>query len=249
MEQSINNKDELYQRRLTWEGCYNARDIGGYATLDGHTTRWKTVLRADSPNELTSAGQRLLLAYPVRTIIDLRRTTELRRAPSIFVDGRGVRYLNISLLEDERKAREAQSLQRLYSLTLETCQEPIKQVLQFMATEDIFPCIVHCTIGKDRTGLMIALLLSIANVPMDTIATDYALSEQYLVPLLTAMRARLAEEGQDVSRFEWLMPAHAETMYATLTYLAQRYGSVKDYLLHIGLTQAQLDRLHTILVE
>jgi protein-tyrosine phosphatase len=243
------NQSELHQRRLALESTYNIRDIGGYATLDGRSTRWRTFLRADSFNELPPEGQRLLLAYPVRTIIDLRRTIELRRAPAIFATSQLVRYVNISLLEDEQKIREMQSLQELYQFILETCKEQIKQILQLMATEDVFPCIAHCTVGKDRTGLITALLLSIANVPATTIAEDYALSEQYLAPLFHLRRAEAAKERQDVQGFEWLASALPETMLATLAHLERQYGSVKTYLRVIGLTDAQLENLRGRLVE
>lgn len=248
MEQA-ENQPELHQRRLALEGSYNIRDIGGYATLDGRSTRWRTFLRADSLNELSPESQRLLLAYPVRTIIDLRRTVELRRAPDIFATSQFVRYVNISLLEDEQKVREAQSLQALYQLILTTCQEQIKQILQFMASEDIFPCIVHCTIGKDRTGLITALLLSIANVPASTIAEDYALSARYLAPFFDHLRAKLPLEGFDRHRFVWLTSALPETILATLAYLEQQYGSVKNYLQAVGLTGAQLENLRGRLIE
>ncbi|MBA2287971.1 MAG: tyrosine-protein phosphatase [Ktedonobacteraceae bacterium] len=250
MEQPV-NESELLQRRLALEGCYNVRDIGGYETLDGRTTRWRTLLRADSLNGLSLESQRLLLAYPVRTIIDLRRTAELRRVPAIFATSQAVRYVSISLLEDERKVREVQSLQMLYRLILETCQEPLKQILQLMATEDVFPCAVHCTVGKDRTGLITALLLSIANVPASTIANDYALSEQYLEPLFALLRARAAQDGHghDGESREWLTQARPETMLATLSYLEQQYGSVKEYVQSIGMTREQLERLRSILVE
>ncbi|MBE3558385.1 MAG: tyrosine-protein phosphatase [Ktedonobacteraceae bacterium] len=248
MKQS-ENIPEPHRRSLTLEGCHNVRDIGGYATLDGRTTRWRTVLRADSPNGLSLEGQHLLLAYPVRTIIDLRRTTEVRQDPAIFAASQAVRYVHVSLLEDGRKVREAQSLQKLYRLMLETCQEPIQQIVRLMATEELFPCAIHCTMGKDRTGLIIALLLSIANVPAKTIASDYALSEQYLAPLYPMLRARAAQEGHDVRRLEWLTPAHPETMLATLEYLEQQYGGVKQYLQRIGVASKQLEKLHHILVE
>jgi len=242
-------KNELYQRHLALENSYNIRDIGGYATLDGCSTRWKTLLRADSPNSLTSAEQRQLLDYPVRTIIDLRRNAELQRAPAIFANSQAVRYINISLLEDERKVRGVQTLAALYCQILETCQEQMQQVLQFMASGGIFPCMVHCTIGKDRTGLIIALLLSICNVPASTIVSDYALSEQYVAPFFDLRRAQLAQDGSDIQSLEWLTTALPETMLTTLAYLDERYGSVQAYLRAIGINDMQMEYLRNSLIE
>ncbi|HET8843243.1 MAG TPA: tyrosine-protein phosphatase [Ktedonobacteraceae bacterium] len=248
MEQPVEKSIPL-QRRLELEGSYNIRDIGGYATLDGYSTRWRVLLRGDSLHALPQQSQRLLLAYPVRTIIDLRRSSELLKVPSIFAASSDVRYINVSLLEDQQKVRDAPSLQELYQHILEMCQPEIQQILQLMATADIFPCVVHCAVGKDRTGLIIALLLSIANVPVETIASDYALSAGYLEPFFEILRARAAREAPDAQRSEWLLSALPETMIATLEYVKSRYGSVNDYLLAIGLTSQQLATLRSILVE
>lgn len=248
MEES-GNTSELLCRHVALEGSYNIRDIGGYAALDGRSTRWRTFLRADSLSTLSVESQRLLLEYPVRTIIDLRRTAELRKAPALFADSPTLRYVNISLLEDEQQVRAAQSLQTFYRLILETCQEQIRQIFTFLAAEALFPCLVHCTIGKDRTGLITALLLSLAGVPAHIIAHDYALSERYLAPFFTTFRAQVTHQGNAGETFEWLLSAHPETMLATLAYLEEQYGSVNAYLRAIGMTNEQLERLHSILVE
>lgn len=237
------------QRHLALEKSYNIRDIGGYPTMDGSTTRWRTVLRADSLNHLSPESQSALLDYPIRTIIDLRRSSELRKAPDIFADVRSVRYLNISLLEDERQVRNAGSLLALYRFMLEHCQEQIRRILRLLATEDAFPCLIHCTSGKDRTGLIIALLLSISNVPIHTIANDYALSQSYLAPHFALLRVQLAQDGHDVQRLEWLTPALPETMQATLAYLEEKYGNVQAYLQTLGLTDEHLESLRSSLVE
>lgn len=247
-EQSINAL-EPRQRHLALEGSYNVRDIGGYTTLDGRLTRWNTLLRADNLSSLSAAAQRFLLEYPVQTIIDLRRTAEVNKAPGIFAQSRAVKYINISLLEDEQQVMRAQSLQALYRHILEASQGQIKLIIESMAQKDVFPCVVHCAIGKDRTGLIIALLLSIANVPASTIASDYALSEQYLDPLFKILRSKAELDGIDRQRFEWLTKARQETMLETLAYLEEHYESVRGYLAAIGITNEQIDDLRIILVE
>jgi protein-tyrosine phosphatase len=247
--EDLASASEDAQRLLALEGSYNIRDIGGYATLDGGSTRWGVFLRADSPNRLPPEAQRLLLAYPIRTIIDLRRTVELLRSPAVFRDSSDVRYIHVSLLEDESKVREAPSLEDLYRYVLENSQEQIKQIFELLATEDVFPCAIHCSVGKDRTGLITALLLSVANVPTSTIANDYALSEQYLRPLFTMLRARLEPNGPDGQRLEWMALARPETMLATLAYLEDQYGGVNGYLRKIGVSDEQLARLRSLLTE
>jgi protein-tyrosine phosphatase len=248
MNQSV-NPSEPRQRYIPLEGSYNIRDIGGYATLDGHSTRWGTLLRADSPNNLPLASQRVLLDYPIHTIIDLRRSLELQRSPNIFAQSPSVKYVNISLLEDENKVMQVQSLEALYLLMLDTAQEQIKLVIETMAQEDAFPCLVHCAIGKDRTGLITALVLSLSNVPATTIADDYALSEQYLDPLFKALRPKTEQREEDLERLAWLIRSRKETMLATLSYLEEKYGDVRSYLSTLGISNQQMNAIHSRLVE
>src|SRR5215212_4777488 len=88
-------------RRLYWDACYNVRDLGGYATVDGGHTRWDAFVRADNLSRLTPAGQSALIAYGVRTVIDLRRADELTIDLNPFAPPSGhtcaVTYLNLPL--------------------------------------------------------------------------------------------------------------------------------------------------------
>src|SRR5687767_10529285 len=93
--------DEQQGRQLSWDGCYNVRDLGGYATIDGGVTRWRAFVRADSLYQLTPAGQAALLDYGVRTIVDLRRARELEHYPNPFAQpseaANPPKYLHIPL--------------------------------------------------------------------------------------------------------------------------------------------------------
>ncbi len=240
---------ERDQRYIALEGCYNMRDIGGYPTLDGRTTRWKTLFRSDSLHCLSADDQQVLLDHGVQTIIDLRRAKEAIKAPNILARSSSVTYKNIPLIETVQIARPTQSLLDRYCFLLESCQEQIKLILAMMAEGNIFPCIIHCTAGKDRTGLLIALLLSISNVSPATIANDYALSEPYLTPFFKTFRSLTKPDGYNNQRYAWLTRAPAETMLATLAYLNEQYGGVKEYLTAIGISQQQLTDLCAQLVE
>lgn len=237
------------QRYLALEGSYNIRDIGGYPTQDGHATRWGAIVRADSLSNLPLASQRTLLDYPIHTVIDLRRSSELQASPDVFAQSPHVKYVNISLLEDENKVGQVQSLEELYRLMLETSQEPIKLTIETLAQKDTFPCLLHCTIGKDRTGLIVALLLGLSDVDPTIIADDYALSEQYLDPLFQSYRARAEQSGNNTQRLAWLVRSRHETMLATLAYLEEHYGSVRNYLSSIGITDQQIESIRTQLIE
>ena len=90
-----------WTRLLEWEGCLNARDLGGYETEDGRETRWGTVVRSDCPAALTEAGRAALAGYGVRAIVDLRLPAELAEDPNPFADpgDHGIAYTNVSFID------------------------------------------------------------------------------------------------------------------------------------------------------
>jgi protein-tyrosine phosphatase len=238
-------------RHLALEGAFNVRDVGGYATEDGATTRWRRLLRADSLHRLTPESQRALLAYGLGTIIDLRRPSEVAREPNVFAAAEGVAYRNLPLLLDEddaRAERGSRSPSDLYQFMLDESQRQLGAVMAQLAEAEP-PALVHCMVGKDRTGLVVALALSAAGVPRETIAEDYALSEQPLAPLMAEIRAKLVELGLDVDRFDRLSGAPREAMVETLEYLEAQYGGARRYLRRIGLTDRQVEGLRGLLID
>jgi protein-tyrosine phosphatase len=115
--------------------------------------------------------------------------------------------------------------------------------------ENPAPLVFHCTAGKDRTGLVAALLLGIARVAPVTIAADYALSSRYLTMMLPTFRQHLAIAGYDLDRDGWMLEAQPETMLQTLTYLDQRYGGAEGYAQRIGVAPQYIRELRRRLVE
>jgi protein-tyrosine phosphatase len=239
-------------RHLGLAGTYNLRDTGGYRTLDGRTTRWRTFLRSDSLHRVPPLARTALLTYGVRTVIDLRRSDELSIAPNVFADSPDVVYHHVSLLADTPPDRKVapRLLPDVYRLILEQRQEQLRQTLAALAASGGFPAIVHCTAGKDRTGLIVALLLGLVGVPAATIVADYALSSQYLVgPYLEEARQRAARNGVPWEWFQHQVICPPEFMQTTLQYLDEHQGGIAAYVRRIGLSQEQCERLRQALVE
>jgi protein-tyrosine phosphatase len=237
-------------RHLKLEGTRNVRDTGGYATADGRITRWRTLLRGDSLHRLTSQGQSELVVMGLRTVIDLRHDTELANAPNVFATSDQVYYLHISLLDDIPDAAREQpaTLDDVYMRIVEGSQAQLRAVFAALAGPDALPALVHCAGGKDRTGMVIALLLANAGVPAPVIAADYALSEQYLGPDIVAeMRARIIAAGGNWDRYAPLMGSPSSVMLQILTVIEERHGSVPHYLQSIGVSEATLATLRTAL--
>jgi protein-tyrosine phosphatase len=239
------------ERRLRLDGAHNLRDIGGYATHDGNCTRWRALYRADSLHRLTPADQRQLLDLGVRTVIDLRRIEELNAALNVFVASADVAYFHVSLVPEPpvSGARPVGSLEELNRRILEERQPELAAIFETLATPGRLPAVVHCTAGKDRTGLVIALLLSLVGVPDATIAEDYALTAFHIAPLLAELRAEAARAGHDLERFERMLRCRKETIFDSLAYVRGRHGDVRGYLRAIGLSPRVLGALRSSLVE
>jgi protein-tyrosine phosphatase len=240
-----------HSRHLPLPGTYNVRDIGGYRTRDGHMTRWRTLFRADSLHRLPAQAQTVLLGHGVRTVIDLRRTDELAVAPNVFTAATGVTYRHMSLLPDKRPVMdEPRSLLDMYRYMLDERQEQIRLTLQLLSTPGGLPGLVHCTAGKDRTGVIMALVLALAGVPEETIIADYALSATYLSePFREEVRQRVLADGYAWEKFAPLLGCPPEYMQATLQYLHERYGGIETYVQTIGLSTAEMTTLRTTLVR
>jgi protein-tyrosine phosphatase len=241
--------DELH-RHLPLAGTYNVRDIGGYRTHDGRTTRWRQFFRADSLHRLPPEAQAMLLKHGVRTVIDLRRTDELDTAPNVFATATSVTYYHRSLLPDVRPVPGSpRALVDTYRHMLDERQEQIRTTLQLLLAPGGLPGMVHCTAGKDRTGVITALLLGLLGVPEETIIEDYALSATYLgAPFLAEVRQRAIARGFTWEQYEPLVGSAPEYMQATLQHLHERYGGITAYIRGIGLSEAQIATLRTALV-
>src|SRR4029077_9533718 len=148
-------------------------------------TRWRSLLRADDLAQLSELGLQALADYGVRTILDLRWPEEAVRAPSPVPDRLPqLHYARISLLtytEDEWRLRSRDAAQELWKGgVVEGVRAELRAVLSFIASAPPEPLLFHCVAGKDRTGLIAALLLALADATPEAIAQDDAMSEQNL---------------------------------------------------------------------
>ena len=201
---------------LDWPACRNARDLGGLPTRDGGRIRGGALLRSDHHTGLTPASVEAVRAAGVTRVIDLRWAHELARNPSPFA-GDPI-YLHLPLLMDEI---DYDFPPDSYAPLLD--HNPQRVAAGFRAIAEAPPggVVVHCHSGRDRTGVLVALALSVAGVAPEAIAEDYALTED----------------------------SPAINMLNTLAYAEQRYGGVGPYLLGIGVEQRHLDAVRERLRE
>ena len=235
-------------RSLEFPDLLNARDLGGYPTTDGGYTRWRSLLRADDLAQLSDLGLQALADYGVRTILDLRWPEEAARHPSPVPERLPqLRYARISLLtytEDEWRLRARDAAKELWKcVVLEHVRAELRHVLGFIAAAPPEPLLFHCVAGKDRTGLIAALLLALADATPEAIAYDYTVSsenlrEGYLRRYPDTERERILEA----------LRCPAEGAYNMLAFL-EGVGGVRGYLTQIGLSAAEIARLRARLRE
>jgi protein-tyrosine phosphatase len=241
-------------RQLLWDACYNVRDLGGHPTHHGNRTHWKSFVRADSLHRLRPAGEAALSAYGIRTVIDLRTREETLQAPNPFVERQAQHATNdtaphtlhIPIIEAgntrwQTGATQIESLTDMYQLMLDAFGGQFAAVMRAIAEADSGTIAFYCHAGKDRTGLVSALLLDLAEVPTSTIAEDYATSDQYLEPVYVELRRAVADRPAEAASMSWLLQSQPETMLATLEYLQHEYGGAAAYLLAHGLTPTELE--------
>lgn len=236
-------------RHLPLEGSFNIRDLGGYPTQSGTETRFGRVFRADSLHRLTPESQQSLLEAGVRVVIDLRTASELEAGPNPFSDHPEVKYQHVSLFEPLYLKgnlgggnRADIDLPTLYRLALEHAQEPIKVVLEAIAQAEE-PVLFHCTAGKDRTGIIAAILLALAGVSNEDIIADYAATTYHARPLMDHLRQEAQSKGHNLDQYNKLLQSEPEFMQNMLDHLEEKYGGVEDFLLSIGLDGSVLSKL------
>jgi len=243
---------------LSWDACYNARDLGGLPVTDGGQIRPGALIRSDILSRLTPAGKQALIDYGVKTVIDLRMPDQIAEEPSAFAVGQpqsGEPIYLILPVENPNSPHfatvdNASSRAENYCLMLEHFQPQFAAILRAVADAPEGGVLLHCHAGKDRTGVVIALLLGLAGVSDAAIAADYAASEERLWPLFRRMEADAENDPVKLAAIQRQKPiALPETMQAVLDHLSARYGGVKNYLLAIGVTAEEMAYIRRRLVQ
>ena len=233
--------NETPDRHLRIPGTRNLRDVGGYPAGQGRRTRWRTLYRADSLDRLPPESQSTLLDLGLRQVIDLRWPHELVDAPSVFGRSNRVRYLNVSLWEDNPPAR---GLIETYTRAFDTRAHVLAAIVRSLVEPDGLPAVIGCAAGVDRTGVSIALLLSAVGVPSHVVAADYGLSVDTYASIESA--PELSDDWRAGSVNLDCLP---EYMLEALDHLERRHGGARALLLREGLSKAQLDELTELLTE
>lgn len=249
----------VYERTLSLVGCGNFRDLGGYETRDGRKVRWRRLFRSDSLSWLTAEDISSLASQGISLAagFDLRTAEELDAMHRGVVYDNGTRHHHLPFFptfgEDPERMREVafatgQVAGDRYLALLANAQSCFEGLFNVLADEDSFPAVYYCAAGKDRTGMVSAVLLRLLGVPDDQIVEDYALTE---APSEERLTLRLKAMGRDLKNLELRerMAAHPETMEHFLSGFDRLHGSAEEFLLSCNLEESTLERVRQNLLE
>jgi len=238
-------------RWLQFEGVDNVRDAGGLPLRDGGRTRFGELFRSANLRHVTDVDvAHLVDVVGLRLVIDLRTAREIDRDGPTLVAGAGVETVALSFLPDDGEALpetgdDSDPLLRSYLGYLVDRTENVVQAVRLLGGPDVGPTLVHCAAGKDRTGVLLALVLDAVGVQREAVIADYALSAQHVEAMFRRWTTAFDREMPDD-----LTPhlPRAEVIATVLARLDDQHGSggrdgAAGWLRANGLDEASLDRL------
>lgn len=239
-----------HYRRLPLEGLKNARELGGYPTGSGGATRFGIFIRSEVPEHLTENDFEFLKDYGVTDVIDFRGHQETERSADVLACMPWVCYHHLPM-SDRNAARGALPETGAsdggffwgdhYIVMADKAKQWVREVLETLAAAT--GCaLFHCTTGKDRTGLITALLLGLCGVCDEDIAADYCISSLYLGGIYARMHFFMT--GLDDGDFsDPFFSTAAENMQFLLRHWHTKYGGIEGYVRDCGVETSVIEML------
>jgi len=243
-------------RQLPFAGAFNFRDLGGYRGAGGREVRWKTLFRADALHRLADHELDVLEELGVRTVLDLRTTAEVDNG-RLEAEHLGITHHHLPVLGEtwapldlDPDADAGEVLGSLYIQMLDVGAPALGGAMHLLADDANLPAVFHCAAGKDRTGVLAALVLTVIGVDDAVIVEDYALSALAMEQLVERLRVdapdALSAMNDQPSAY---LAAPVEAMHTFLGHLRSRHGSAEGYLSSIGVGPDVVDGLRTTLLH
>lgn len=236
------------RRRVVMQAVHNFRDLGGYPTESGGVTRWGVLYRADGLHRLTADDLETIRALGLRTVIDLRSQGELDERGHVPHDVLDLHFAHHPIVDrtwdqDEMLGDRSdhEFLVHAYSVMLAEGAPRFADAIEQLARPGALPAVFHCAAGKDRTGLLAALLLESLGVPRAVVLGDYALTrdgmERMRVWALREFPEMADRMAETPSAYLAALP---EALDEVLEAVVARHGSVRDHVRAIGVSDDAL---------
>lgn len=243
------------ERHVRLGAVHNFRDLGGYPAQGG-TTKWGMIYRADGLFRLTPEDVKLLERLKLRTVIDLRTHRELEVNGTFPVNDHPVEFVHVPVM-DQTWSREnvpgveaaTEYLVSAYKDMLDSGAEKFGDAFRVMTDPANLPAVFHCAAGKDRTGLIAAMVLMAVGVHIDLVVADYGLTNGAIERLRDWAREHHPDFSQKLMDTPPVMlAADPKAMHIVLGDLVKQHGSMANYLQGLGVTQQEIASLHASFV-
>jgi protein-tyrosine phosphatase len=243
-------------RHVPFEASFNFRDLGGYETRDGKRVRWGALFRSDSLQWLTDDDRAVFSKLGVRTVVDLRSSAEVARSTPLRHDAGAVALHHVPLFEEhslpfERAERASPEPPpgETYLAIAAGGRDAVAAAVRAIAHGE-HAVVFHCAAGRDRTGMLAAIILSVLGVPDETIVADYLLSDRAVEPTVRWAGANAPDLAAEVAELpDWLIFTSPLVIQAFLDGLCRAHGSVEGYLAAAGVGRDVVSTLRHRLLE
>ncbi len=242
-------------RFVPLDGAFNFRDLGGLPTDDGGMTRSGVMFRSDALHHLVPSDVDRLTELGMRSVIDLRSSVELDRTGRGPLEDTDMQWVHAPLSHGDAAAGNVLppalaegDLGRHYVNSLVERTETLAEVIEHLASRDNLPAVFHCTAGKDRTGMVAALVLSLVGVPDDVIVHDYTLTDDRMALVMERIRASGDFPEPVTPLLERVGRAEAASMETFLAAVRETHGDAQGWASDAGLSDDTLASLHAVLV-
>ncbi|MEI8051295.1 MAG: tyrosine-protein phosphatase [Actinomycetes bacterium] len=240
------------QRIIVFEGPVNFRDVGGYRAIDGRTVKWGRFYRADSLVNLSAEDYAAIKDLGIATVLDLRTTTELEDG-GFDVSAVDVDFHHLPLMESVPHPDEFKKMPGLLAETylemLDAASTELAEALRVISRRGAQPLVIHCTAGKDRTGVLTALVLGLLGIPRDQIVLDYSLSGLGMDRLRLRLVDRYPDAEDAIMGAHEVFSADPSNIERLLDEIDTRWGSIEALAAHLGIESDVIETLRNHLLE
>lgn len=225
-------------QRYDWKNTFNARDLGYTPTINKKYIKPQRFIRSDAPHMIDGDVKEFLIKHNIKTVIDLRNEKIANINPNAFTSDSRFFCHNFPLCINTKTANSEEDVIESYYQMLEN-DTAIRNIFKTMANS-IGGILFHCQEGKDRTGIIAGILLSLAEVSDIDIYADYEISNVYLYEMIKKAKAILPD---------YLLYVKPEYMESLLTYLRKKYETIENYMLSKGISEIEISTLKSKLLD
>jgi protein-tyrosine phosphatase len=245
-------------RLISFDGCFNFRDLGGYRAEGGQQVRWDRLYRADGINRLQDTDLKRFAELGIVTVIDLRTSSEVEKRGVLDAMAVGARYHHLPLVDviddmsefgpDEIAAPSF--VADRYQDMLRDGADRLAAALAVLAQPEALPAVFHCAAGKDRTGILAAIVLRLLGVSAEDVTADYALSQAAMQQLLASFTDNSPQAAEALAKYpSAMLGADPSNMARFLDAVESECGSMAAFVASLGVANSTVDGLRAALLE